>query len=332
MLWGLTGESLQFAVDNCCVRVSKSNNAYQAYNFSYVTIPSIKKLLSGEYKCAGVRDDGTKIVVVPTGKTSQRTTVWQKTQYDANAYGTKLIGQILGATRFSYPKSLYSVYDALKIYLAERKDAIVLDFFAGSGTTQHAVNLLNAEDGGNRKCIMVTNNEISEKEEKLFLAAGITQSSEEWQSKGIARYVTWPRTKYAIEGKNIHGRPLSGKYIVGDRPMAEGFKANVKYFKCDWTPRRPEDYLVSNVLSLHVREMIELQNAIEIDNETNVLVLNKTDVRRFIINESAREKIKRLWINQNIILNAEEVRALETIEYKYIPKEFFGQELKEAAE
>ena len=149
---------------------------------------------------------------------------------------------------------------------------------------------------------MVTNNEISEKEEKRFLAAGIKKGSEEWESKGIAQYVTWPRTQLSIEGVNIHGQSLSGKYIVGDRPMSDGFRANVKYLKCDWTPRKPEDYLLSNLLMLHIKEMIELQNAIEIDNEKNVLILNRTDMRKYILDEDAYSKIERIWINQNIIL------------------------------
>jgi hypothetical protein len=106
----------------------------------------------------------------------------------------------------------------------------------------------------------------------------------------------------------------------------------VKYLKCDWTPRKPEDYLLSNLLMLHIKEMIELQNAIEIDNEKNVLILNRTDMRKYILDEDAYSKIERIWINQNIILNAEEVEALEAKGYKHIPKEFFGQELREAAE
>ena len=81
-----------------------------------------------------------------------------------------------------------------------------------------------------------------------------------------------------------------------------------------------------------VKEMIELQNAIDIDNEKNVLILNKEDFRKYILDKDVYEKIEHIWINQNIILNAEEVRLLEAKAYKHIPKEFFGQELRGAAE
>ena len=77
--------------------------------------------------------------------------------------------------------------------------------------------------------------------------------------------------------------------------------------------------------------MIELQNGIEIDNVKHILILNKADFRKYISGSSI-ELIRNVWINQNIILNAEELKLLESIGFKYIPREFFGQELREAAE
>lgn len=370
MNWGLTGESLSYALENGCVRVTKSSNPYQAYNIAYVTIPSIKKALSGEYLIAGERPDGTKIIVLPDGKEHQKPTVWKKNSYDANAYGTKFISKFLVDKRFSFPKSLYTVYDSLKIYLENKPDAIVLDFFAGSGTTMHAVNLLNAEDGGNRRCIMVTNNEVSDKEEQELKAKGFHKGDKEWEALGIATYVTWPRTKCTIEGMDINGNPVDGDYgvktedfIVDDDAqilskktgkvtrgtvykktkvqiypslerlkLSDGFDTNVKYFRCTWTPRKPEDYLLSNVLCLHIKEMIELQNAIEVDGIKNVLILNKTDIKNKIMNSESYELIEKIWLNQNIILNSDEIKLLNKKEFKYIPREFFGQELREAAE
>ena len=115
--------------------------------------------------------------------------------------------------------------------MANKPDALIVDFFAGSGTTLHAVNLLNAEDGGNRRCILVTNNEVSYDEEKALRRAGYTPADEEWQKLGVARYVTWPRTVCSIEGHDINGAPLNGNYLGSDLPMADGFKANVAFFK-----------------------------------------------------------------------------------------------------
>ena len=337
MNWGLTADSLQYAIDNGCVRVTKSTNPHQAYNFAYVTMPSIKKALDGTYIIAGERDDGTKVIVLSSGKESQKPTAWKKTSYDANAYGTKLIGKFLVDKRFTYPKSLYSVYDALKIYLENKPTALVLDFFAGSGTTMHAINLLNAEDGGNRRCIMVTNNEVSADEEEKLLSRGVTRNSNEWNELGIARYVTWPRTVCSIEGIDINGKKVNGNYgvqveeyaIVGNSSivsnqtgkkipgtaykktkvdlyptlsnikMSDGFKANVKFLRCDWTPRKPEDYLLSNALCLHIKEMIELQTGYEVDGVKNVLILNRDDFKKVILDPAAYEQVENIWVNQN---------------------------------
>ena len=81
--------------------------------------------------------------------------VWDDKKYDANEYGTKLVSELVPGGGFSFPKSLYTVYDSVFVGTANDKNAIVLDFFSGSGTTAHAVMKLNAEDGGNRKFIMV---------------------------------------------------------------------------------------------------------------------------------------------------------------------------------
>ena len=78
--------------------------------------------------------------------------------------------------------------------------------------------------------------------------------------------------------------------------------------------------------------MRELQNAIEVDNSKNVLILNKRDFKDIVENPDIYEKIENIWVNQNIILNAEELKLLEAKGFKYIPREFFGQELREAAE
>ena len=84
----------------------------------------------------------------------QYRTVWQDKRYDANEYGTKLINSLVPNNTFSFPKSLWNVYDALYAVVRDDKEAIILDYHAGSGTTAHAVLELN-KDGGNRKFIMV---------------------------------------------------------------------------------------------------------------------------------------------------------------------------------
>ncbi len=81
-------------------------------------------------------------------------TVWIDPRYDSNEYGTKIVRTFVPDSPFDFPKSLWNVYDCLYAVVANDKDAIILDFFAGSGTTAHAVLELNKEDGGNRKVII----------------------------------------------------------------------------------------------------------------------------------------------------------------------------------
>jgi adenine-specific DNA-methyltransferase len=81
--------------------------------------------------------------------------VWANARYDASEYGTKLVERLLGCSSFTYPKSLWAVYDAVKAATKNDKEALILDFFSGSGTTAHAVMQLNHDDGGHRKFLMV---------------------------------------------------------------------------------------------------------------------------------------------------------------------------------
>lgn len=160
------------------------------------------------------------------------TSAW--TYKDVNSErGTEIFQKYLGFPKNSFPnpKPLGTIKRILEIATAHNPNALVLDFFAGSGTTLHAVNLLNAEDGGHRRCIMVTNNEVSDAEAKSLAKHGHKPGDDEWNKLGIARYVTWPRTVCSIEGHDINGQPLKGSYLGGDRPMSVGFPANANFFK-----------------------------------------------------------------------------------------------------
>ncbi len=124
-------------------------------------------------------------------------THWIDPKYHAIHYGTKIIETILGGKKFDFPKSLYLLIDTLK--LTSNKNSIVLDFFAGSGTTGHAVLELNRQDGGNRKFILCTNNENK-----------------------IAEEVTYERLKRVIKGyKNKKDEKI------------EGLGGNLSYYKTD---------------------------------------------------------------------------------------------------
>lgn len=172
----------------------------------------------GLYTIVGTDSDGAYVLELKDESNNEvrPLTIWNKKSHSASEYGTTLINKIIGSGRFSFPKSLYAVHDAIRFFVANNPNALILDFFSGSGTTLHAVNLLNKEDGGHRRCIMVTNNEVSAEEEKAFRAKGLHKGDEEWEKFGIARYVNWPRTKCSILGVDVNGKPIQGDYITSN--------------------------------------------------------------------------------------------------------------------
>ncbi len=231
MMWGVVPEECRRRNSGGYIKIGTHKpDKPQQFPLAMLSAGTIKDIESGKVKVIGHREDGSVIAIHPGGKKVLPKNQWDKETHDARYYGTELIRKIIG-DRFSYPKSLYAVTDSLRYIVSENPNALIVDFFAGSGTTLHAVNLLNAEDGGNRRCIMVTNNEVSADEEKALEAKGIKRGEEEWDNLGIARHVTWPRTVCSIEGHDIKGNPLKGNYLGSDKPMADGFKANAAFFK-----------------------------------------------------------------------------------------------------
>lgn len=200
---------------------------------TYLAKGEVKKIEEGLYTCLG--RSGANNEVQLTGEEGKRHfvpgTQWRISSHNARECGSVLLNGIIGTKRFNFPKSLYAVHDTIRFFVANKPDALIVDFFAGSGTTLHAVNLLNAEDGGHRRCILVTNNEVSADEAKTLSAQGHQPGDPEWEKYGIARYVTWPRTVCSIEGHDVNGQPLKGEYLGSERPMADGFPANAAYFK-----------------------------------------------------------------------------------------------------
>jgi len=154
---------------------------------------------------------------------------WYDPAYSPQAYGNKLVQAILGGEReFPFPKSVYTVLDCIDCFLPE--DGIVLDFFAGSGTTGHSTLMLNDRDGGSRRFILCTNNECSEEELKKLKKANATE--EEIQNEGICRKVCYPRIKNVINGWFNDKNP---------KPHQKQLKANLNYFKADFVDGEPTD-------------------------------------------------------------------------------------------
>lgn len=232
-VWQTTPANLRKLVEQGYAKVGAYNKKNDRWSLLYLGKKQRERIKEGQIRVIGHDDNGVVIVEEAEEQIIKRVpkTIWNRQSHSAGEYGSRLIRTILPGRIFSYPKSLYAVEDTLRTVLTDKPNALIVDFFAGSGTTLHAVNLLNAEDGGNRRCILVTNNEVSVDEAKALTKQGYHPGDEEWEKLGIAHYVTWPRTVCSIEGHDINGNPLKGNYIDSDIPMADGFKANAAYFK-----------------------------------------------------------------------------------------------------
>lgn len=138
--------------------------------------------------------------------------VFQRDRSAASIY----LNQVLGDKRFPFPKD----HNVLMrwIRLAAPKDAVVLDFFGGSGTTAEAVIRLNAEDEGTRQCILVTNNELAAKDDVALRKAGHQPGSAEYEAKGVFHHVTKPRVETVVTGAREDGSTYS-----------DGLPANVEF-------------------------------------------------------------------------------------------------------
>ena len=237
--WRCSPTYLRELISQGFARIGEYDKANDRWSLLYLNKSQIRRIDSGEINVLGHGDDGAIILdkVIKKEQKFSVKTVWFRPLHRAGEWGTRYIRTLLPGREFPYPKSLYAVTDTLRVITNDKPNALIVDFFAGSGTTLHAVNLLNAEDDGNRRCILVTNNEVSDGEAKTLLKHGYQPSDEEWERLGIARYVTWPRTLCSIKGCDINGNQLIGEYSGSGLAMSEGFATNVEYFKLGFLDR-----------------------------------------------------------------------------------------------
>lgn len=173
---------------------------------------------------------------VQRNPTKRIKTVWWEKRHDAGMHGSELLSAYLGqAATFPFPKSVYAVRDCLDAVVADRPDALIIDFFVGSGTTYHATCLLNARDGGHRRSVVVTNNELGEANERRLHERGHYRGDRAFESHGIFESVTRPRIEAVTSGVRSDGRAVEGYHVWQDRrPYAEGFEENVEFFRIDY--------------------------------------------------------------------------------------------------
>lgn len=175
----------------------------------------------------------------------------------------------------------------------QNKNATVLDFFAGSGSTAQAVLELNKEDNGNRQFVLCTNNE-----------------------NNICEEITYKRIKNVINGY--------GKY--------DALKTNLKYYRCTYIPRiNTENENLHNNLLINIKNLIQLENGIEIDDNKIRVYLDEEELDKFSTNKEELEVCEKVYISSDILLTSEQEEIFENnnIEVYIIPEYYFEDEIKE---
>lgn len=204
----------------------------------------------------------------------------------------KELNFMLGERNFDHPKPPQLI--KWLIALHPNKSATILDFFAGSGTTGHAVLELNQEDEGNRKFILCTNNE-----------------------NNICEEVTYQRLKTVITGIRTDGTKYS-----------DGIPANLKYFKAEFLDKDNED-LDEELLDASI-QLIELENFEDVNsNNTTVFVAeNDNDLDEFENKfDPESNTIKKVYVAEDVCLSASQYLLFKKyqIEIKTIPTGYFKE-------
>ncbi|OKL53000.1 site-specific DNA-methyltransferase [Bowdeniella nasicola] len=230
--WRTSPEYLRELLGQGYAKLGAHDRSSGRWSILYLGKAQLRRIESGELVVTGTNPDGSK-VVEPGETVTTRTpkTVWNRSRHAAGEHGSRLLRTMLPGRVFPFPKALYAVEDCLRVACTSKPDAIILDFFSGSGTTAHAVMRLNKQDGGRRQCISVTNNEVSADEQRGLRKRGLRPGDEDWESQGICDYITKPRVTAAITGRTPQGEPIKGDYkFVDEFPMSEGFEANAAFF------------------------------------------------------------------------------------------------------
>jgi adenine-specific DNA-methyltransferase len=215
--WQVGPETLERLVGLGYVKLGGWDSKRGTWTIMFLGAKAERQLAEGELVVTGTNERlGCVEIAYAVAEQRSVKTVWHRPLHDSGVYGSMLLKSVLAGTgKFSFPKSLYSTKDAIATVLRRRPSALLVDFFAGSGTTLHALNLLNAIDGGSRRCILVTNNEVSADEAEALRTRGVQPGDAEWEALGICRSVTWPRSKYTILGRRDDGTVLDGDYFTG---------------------------------------------------------------------------------------------------------------------
>lgn len=341
--WRWSPDLFKFGFDNGFIVVKRKNDGTaRIYTKTYLNA-KIKKDKQGEYYI----DYEKKTKALSSLELTENIYSNDRAKKDLAYFGLK--------DEFDYSKPVELIKTLIKCH--KNKNAIVLDFFAGSGTTGQATLLANIEDGGNRRFILCTNNEngicenvtykrvhdtitsfqCSAETSELLYEVSFNQSLLKNASKILSQIdVIRKENKGRYDKVNVsfEANRLS-VYGINITSISDGIKANLKYFKTDYVDKYDgQDTLILDELSQHISEMVELENGIDLTTKYYKLILSEEELDEFISDTSAIKKCEKLYISSDILFTGKQERLLKErkIEVNVIPDYYFAAELKEVGE
>lgn len=291
------------------------------------------------------------------GKTIERSSPYKNLILDIlNGEGTTELIQVLGKKVFNNPKPLRLI--KYLINLIDNKHAMILDFFAGSGTTGQAVLELNQFDGGNRNFILCTNNEnnicgtvtyprvkntikgysYKGKKEVLLYEKKLTQTDLKNMGKIFEKVETIKKEQHDKYNKfkTSFKKGIFELYGVLDKDgKTKPIPANLKYFKTDYIDRYSDGELyISDQLMIHITEMIQLEYHIKLDQQNYIILKNDEEKDKVFQGREYLKKCKKIFKPSFVFFTTEDMRKIQDLEIEVItiPDYYFIGELREVGE
>lgn len=276
-VWRWSLEKFKFGLENGFVVIKKGRGRPRIYTKTYALASiSNTRPYKIEYKA---RETKLSSIALVENKFS-------------NDNAKKEITRV-GFDEFGFPKPVSLISQLIQIC---QKQDVILDFFAGSGTTAQAVLELNALDRGNRKFILCTNNE-----------------------NGICENITYQRIKTVISGKRRD-----------DSLYDECAPGNLKYYRTDFVSKDEED--LSGALLNHIAEMIQLEHGVKLDGKQYIMVLDDAAADELANHWNEYSNVKALYVSKNVLFTTEQNSLFKDVEIHVIPDYYFNFELREVGE
>ena len=295
-VWRLISSRLLSDWSKGFIKVTKNKSKINPNEFSIQYLPDgvIKKIESGALEVIG-NEDGMPTLRFGKNQTvgNELPTIWTEKDFYTTK-GSSHIRSIFGDKRFPYPKPIEYITEILRA--VTHHDSIILDFFAGSGTTGESVINLNSMDNGTRRFILCTNNE-----------------------NDICQNVTYPRIRTVVTGIRNDGSKYS-----------EGIPANLKYYRTDFVSKEEED--LPEALLNHTAEMIQLEHGVKIDGKQYIMVLDDDAADKLSLHWDEYSDVKALYVSKNVLFTAEQNTLFKDVEIHIIPDYYFNFELREVGE